>query len=151
MAHSTDYSHMLLESLESGNDNNSVGNRRFSAFLKTWKLRCPCEVRTGGWTVMESEAKLCKSLEFVGQQVRVQASPEGHHTTSKWKHFASTSLCFTTWAGPLFSLHAKTSFLAGFVRFIRTQECLWGEMQHLGLHLHFEDFCNRVDFVEPKP
>ncbi|CAK9865793.1 unnamed protein product [Sphagnum jensenii] len=29
---------------------------------------------------MESEAKLCKSLEFVGQQVRVQASPEGHLT-----------------------------------------------------------------------
>jgi hypothetical protein len=27
---------------------------------------------------MESEAKLCKSLEFVGQQVRVQANPEGH-------------------------------------------------------------------------
>jgi hypothetical protein len=26
---------------------------------------------------MESEAKLCTSLEFVGQQVRVQASPEG--------------------------------------------------------------------------
>lgn len=76
MAHSTDYSHMLLVSLKSGNDN-SVGIRRFSAFLKTWKLRCPCEVRTGGWTVMESEAKLCTSLEFVGQQVRVQASPEG--------------------------------------------------------------------------
>jgi hypothetical protein len=42
-------------------------------------------------------------------------------------------------------LHAKTSFLAGFVRFIRTQECLRGEMQHLGLHPHFEDFCNRVN------
>ncbi len=24
-------------------------------------------------------------------------------------------------------------------------------MQHLGLHLHFEDVCNRVDFVVPKP
>ncbi len=34
MAHSTDYSYMLLVSLESGNDN-SVGIRSFSAFLKT--------------------------------------------------------------------------------------------------------------------